>query len=87
MHDAKGQELKLGDKVILPCRITNLGGGPDYCNVTIESLATMPPNHDSHVSIGAVNTTQVIRANKGDDTSFVVVVDGRADKLCDPNHK
>lgn len=33
MHDAKGRELKVGDIVLVPARITNASPTPDYCNV------------------------------------------------------
>ena len=71
MHDAKGRELKPGDHVMIPCVVLMTHASPDFCNLDVESLATMPGN-DSKLRIAALNTRQVLRANEGDDLSFVV---------------
>jgi hypothetical protein len=79
MHDAKGRELKVGDRVMLPCTVIRLGDAEGYCNVSILSEATMPPEHKgSRISIGAVNTKQILRANDGDDLAYEVAQDGEA---------
>jgi len=70
MHDFKGKELNEGDIVIIPCRVKSLFATPDYCNVNLESIASMPPDRKHRLEIGAINTQQVVRANEGDDTSF-----------------
>lgn len=80
MHDAKGRELKVGDRVIVPFTVTSVNASREYCNVGIESVATMPGN-DSKCQIGAINTRQMLRANPGDDTSFEVSQVGAATEL------
>jgi hypothetical protein len=75
MHDAKGRELKVGDRVMVPCEVKGVYSTPDFCNVTLEGLATMPPSHTSKITVTA-NTKQVLRANPGDDLVFELVLDG-----------
>jgi len=75
MHDAKGRELKVGDRVVVPCVVTAIHATVEFCNVSLESIATMPPAHTSKAGVTA-NTKQVLRANPGDDTAFEIVVDG-----------
>jgi len=71
MHDAFGRELKVGDTVMMPFKVKQIHSSEEYCNCDIESIATMPGN-ESHTSLSAVNTQQVIRANEGDETAFQV---------------
>jgi len=73
MHDCKGRELKVGDRVLVPFTVTQIIATPDYCNLTIESVAGMPPSNAAKTSLAAINTKQTIRANEGDDVSFQVV--------------
>lgn len=55
MHDARGRELKVGDVVLVPAKITQLSATPDYCNVTVESLfGRRPDGAKEHVN--AINT-------------------------------
>ena len=75
MHDAKGRELSVGDRVMIPCWILVIHAGWDYCNVDVESIATMPGNGSS-MRTSAINTQQLLRANIGDDVTFKVVVSG-----------
>ena len=82
MHDAFGKPLKAGDVVVLPCIIKSCSEDNGFCNVTIESVIAMPGNAGTpgepgaadkgKLSIGALNTRQVIRANKEDDSRFTV---------------
>ena len=65
MHDAKGRLLADGDVVMIPCRILSVQAVQEFCNVTLETLATMPGNNST--STFTLNTKQVIRANEGDD--------------------
>ena len=80
-HDAKGRELKPGDKVLVPFIVKDVFMTEDYCNVNLESVATMPPIHNSKANLGAINTRMVIRANPGDETDFKAIIDGGAVRL------
>jgi hypothetical protein len=72
-HDAKGQILQPGDLVMVPCRVKAVHQMEDFCNLDLETCATMPPEHKYKTSVSAMNTQMVLRANKGDDTSFAVL--------------
>ncbi len=43
-HDKRGEELKVGDTVMVPCRIKAIHLTEDYCNVDLETTVTMPPS-------------------------------------------
>jgi hypothetical protein len=72
MHDAFGRELKVGDRVMVPMTIKALHLTADYCNCELVGVATMPPAHQatSKVTLSAVNTQQILRANDGDDLKY-----------------
>lgn len=72
-HDAKGRELKPGDLVVVPFRVKSVQQTEEYCNLELETCATMPPEHKFKTNLSAINTKMVLRANKGDDTSFAVI--------------
>lgn len=42
-HDRRGEELKVGDTVMVPCVIKAIHLTEDYCNVDLETKLTMPP--------------------------------------------
>jgi hypothetical protein len=45
MHDRNGTQLKVGDIVMMPARVTNLSESTaDYCNVNIESVHGRRPD-------------------------------------------
>jgi len=75
-HDAKGRELKPGDLVLVPFHVKAVHATEDFCNVDLETCATMPPEHRHKTSLSAINTQMVLRANKGDDTTFSVLSRG-----------
>lgn len=79
MHDAKGRPLQVGDRVMIPATITQTYEAFDYCNIVVETIATMPPNTSKTVS--TLNTKQLLRANDGDDITYEVVVDGEQTKI------
>lgn len=55
MHDRTGKELKKGDKVMILAVITELHGGDDYCNVSLETeYGRRPDGQKEHIS--AINT-------------------------------
>lgn len=68
MHDCKGRELKVGDRVMIPGVITHIHAAEGFCNCTVETLAAMPPERRYKTSVSALNTQMVVRANDGDDT-------------------
>lgn len=65
MHDAKGRELKIGDVVLIPARITQLHPTEDYCNVEAESVFGRCPDNLREFFCG-INTGVMLRSNKGD---------------------
>lgn len=65
MHDAKGRELKVGDTVLIPCKVTGCAGDPNYCSLDVETVGVMPGNGLTN-RISAISTKQVYRANEDD---------------------
>ena len=55
MHDRTGKELKKGDKVTISAVITELHGGDDYCNVSLETEYGRRPDSQKE-RILAINT-------------------------------
>lgn len=70
MHDFAGRPLAVGDRVLVPFKITSVSANDEYCNVTLETEAVMFPS-DRKTTLTA-NTKQVIRNNDGDSTTFDV---------------
>jgi hypothetical protein len=66
MHDAKGRELKAGDVVLIPARVTELYAGEDFCNVQAKSILGRRPD-GAHEIFSAINTGVMLRANPGDE--------------------
>lgn len=69
MHDKNGKELKVGDTVLLPAKITQLQPTEDFCNVQLESLFGRRPD-DQKETVYAINTGVLLRANPGDSSEF-----------------
>ena len=65
MHDAKNRQLKVGDKILIPAVITELGGGEDYCNVGVRSTFGRRPD-GAKERVNAMNTGVMLRANPDD---------------------
>lgn len=57
-HDKNGNLLSVGDRVDIPCVITSIQTGPDYCNVTVETTEVMPPEN-KYKNTYSLNTKQV----------------------------
>lgn len=66
MHDAKNRPLKVGDRVLIPAKITELSATADYCNVTVESAIGRRPDGNRE-RVSAINTGVLLRANPGDE--------------------
>jgi hypothetical protein len=62
-HDANGELLKVGDRVVLYGTITYIGANPEYCNCSVELEYKMPPDNQV-VSVSALNTKQVVKREK-----------------------
>lgn len=72
MHDAKGRELKVGDIVLIPAKITQLSDStPDYCNVTAQSVFGRRP--DEAKETFCINTGVMLRANAGDENDLAAL--------------
>lgn len=65
MHDHLGHELKVGDRVLIPCIVEKLYGGEYYCNVLLKTWYGRRPD-DQKETIGAINTGVLVRWNEGD---------------------
>lgn len=55
MHDRNGTELKEGDIVLIPAKITQLSPEEGYCNVSVETVHGRRPD-DCKETISAINT-------------------------------
>lgn len=42
-HDRDKRPIKVGDTVNIPCVVTNISGGEEYCNLTAETVIPMFP--------------------------------------------
>ena len=64
MHDANGHPLRVGDKVLIPCEITDLSGPgcEDYCNVGLRTTLGRRPDGRLE-SFSAVNTAQLVKVS------------------------
>lgn len=60
-HDNKGQELSVGDLVMVPCRVKVIQLTEDYCNVTLEVRVNMWPS-DTPTSL-TLNSRQVLKSD------------------------
>jgi hypothetical protein len=69
MHDAKGRELKVGDTVLIPAKITQLSPLEDYCNVGVSSVFGRRPD-GLRETVSAINTGVMLRANAGDENDL-----------------
>ena len=58
-HDAKGNLLKVGDRIVLRGTILNIMPSEDYCNCTIELDYTMPPDNQKSM-VSSINTKQLL---------------------------
>lgn len=58
-HDCRAAALKVGDRVLIPCRIVELQAGEDYCNVTLETVQGRKPDGQKE-RISAINTAVLL---------------------------
>jgi len=57
-HDAKGNVLTVGDKVVIPATVTAVHQGTEFCNLDLEFDHIMP-GRQSKDTYCAINTRQV----------------------------
>ncbi len=58
-HDMKGNLIKQGDAVMIPCKVLSVQPGA-YCTTDVETLAVMPGN-GTKSRFSALNAAQTIR--------------------------
>lgn len=85
MHDAKGRELKQGDKVVFIGKVTEIQATEEYYNVSVESSIGRRPDGQKE-KLHALNTGVLLRANEGDENDIpaeFVAYDKPADQAQD----
>jgi hypothetical protein len=60
MHDRNGNKLEVGDRVLIPARVTQLTPGEDYCNVHLETTVGRRPDNQPE-RITAINTGVLVK--------------------------
>ena len=64
-HDAKGNPIKVGDRVLIECTVERVDAGEEYCNVSLKTIHPMyPGEYKSDVCLNATQV-EVIRPEKG----------------------
>jgi len=58
-HDKRGEELHVGDVVMVPCRVKAIHLTEDFCNVDLETSLTMPPRNSATAL--TLNSRQTIK--------------------------
>jgi hypothetical protein len=62
-HDKNGNPLKVGDRVDIPCIITGISAGDDYCNCIVETTEKMAPEY-KYTNTYSLNTKMVERVEE-----------------------
>ncbi len=60
-HDMEGNEVAVGDRVMVPCRVAALYTTEEFCNVTLETEEKMYPGEN--VSSVVLNARQVLKVS------------------------
>lgn len=79
-HDAKGRELKAGDRVMVPMIVVGVIPNEDFCNVHLQTVATMP-HYKWKSELSAINTTMVLRAEPGDSLEYTTAPEPTDDQV------
>lgn len=58
-HDKRGEELHVGDVVMVPCIVKAIHLTADYCNVDLETKEGMPPSMETRTI--TLNSRQTIK--------------------------
>jgi len=61
-HDLNGKLIEVGNVVLIPCKVKSITMDENYCNLTVESVYSMPPNNTRNEWV--LNTKQVILQEK-----------------------
>lgn len=56
-HDKNGNLIVVGDRVDVPCVVTAVQAGDEFCNCTVETTEGMPPGGSKNTI--TFNTKQV----------------------------
>lgn len=67
MHDRDGKPVKVGDLVLVPCRVEQTHATEEFCNATLRTLYPMYPS-DRHDTV-VVNTRQLVVVEKGSEVA------------------
>lgn len=60
-HDANGQLLQAGDKVLIPATVKQIHNDGPYCNADLELEHPMPAYPNQKSTFSAINTRQVVK--------------------------
>jgi hypothetical protein len=52
-HDRDGHELKVGDTVLVPCKVKAIHLTEDYCNVDLETARMWPSDQPSSLTLNS----------------------------------
>jgi hypothetical protein len=63
-HDAKGNPIKAGDRIVIPATVLSVSVGLDGCNCSVELDYPMPPSSEK-MQLSALNTQQVVKTTGG----------------------
>lgn len=63
MHDRNGTQLKVGDLVMIPGKVTQLSPGEDFCNVGVETVHGRRPDGMKE-NFYAINTAVLVLHEK-----------------------
>lgn len=58
-HDNRGEELRVGDTVLVPCVVRAIHINADYCNVDLETKEPMWPG--MHKTAIVLNSKQTVK--------------------------
>ena len=75
MHDRNGTPLQVGDRVMLEATVTQLHGGEDFCNVTVQSIAGRRPD-GSKETVHAINTGVLTLVERPAELSAAAIAAG-----------
>jgi hypothetical protein len=57
-HDKNGNLIEVGDRIDIPCIVTNIQATDDYCNCTVETTEKMAPEF-KYTNTYTLNTKMV----------------------------
>lgn len=58
-HDRNGQPLRVGDEVLVFCKVEQIHVGEEYCNVQLKTIEPMYPGE--HSTVITLNGKQIVR--------------------------